>query len=281
MSSAVSIVIPAYNGRKQLADHLPAVLRSMRKQDELIIVDDASSDDTLDWLTNRFQLELRTKINKDEVYVGTTPHSQAVTVLKHSENKRFAVAANNGVLLAQNNILCLLNSDVEPDEALLTTATEHFSDASVFAVGCLEYENKQQKNKSGKNILWFERGMFMHGKTPSFEAGETAWVSGGSGFFDKQKWIKLGGFDPSFAPAYWEDVDLSHRARLRGWKILFEPRAVVYHLHETTNREVFSQNKIKEMSWKNANLFVRKHANTVQLLQHYLWLPYWLLKRTA
>jgi len=98
----------------------------------------------------------------------------------------------------------------------------------------------------------------------------TFWISGGSGAFRKSYWEKLGGLDTMFNPFYWEDVDLSYRALKRGWKLLWEPKAIVEHRHESTiNLKYFSArylNYVKErnqllLCWKNLNLgwIVSKH----------------------
>jgi len=119
--------------------------------------------------------------------------------------------------------------------------------------------------------------MFIHSRASKLDSGETAWASGGSALFDLEKWKELGGFDIAFYPAYWEDIDLSMRARKKGWNILFCENAVVDHRHETTNASVFGQKKIDIMSWKNAYLFAWRHMTATQWLQHLIWLPYHLI----
>ena len=166
-----------------------------------------------------------------------------------------------------------------PDKKCFEFLKPHFDDEEVFAVGCLEYENSEMGQRSGKNVLFFDRGLFQHNRANNFERGQTAWASGGSALFDKKKWLKLNGFDQAFYPAYWEDIDLSFRARKKGWKILFEPEAVVYHKHESTHQTVFGQQKMDDMSWKNAFVFTWKNGTRVQRLQYILWSSYWWYKR--
>lgn len=122
--------------------------------------------------------------------------------------------------------------------------------------------------------------MFIHSRAEDLRSGPTAWVSGGSGVFDKKKWLEIGGFDRLFYPAYWEDIDLSFQARKRGWKVLFEEKAVVDHNHETTNASVFGQRKMEQMSWRNANKFVWKNGDFWQKFAHILWKPYWWIVRS-
>jgi len=87
--------------------------------------------------------------------------------------------------------------------------------------------------------------------------------------------------DPLYQPAYWEDIDLSWRAREKfGYQILFEPQSQVWHNHETTNVSVFGQRKMELMALRNQILFVWKNIRGQQLLEHWLWLPYHLVLTT-
>jgi len=95
---------------------------------------------------------------------------------------------------------------------------------------------------------------------------------------DRGKYLRIGGMDPLYKPAYWEDIDLSWIAREKfGWKVLFEPRSQVFHNHETTNLSVFGQMKIKLMSARNQFLFIYKNIRGKKLVEHFLWLPYHLV----
>ena len=273
----VSVVIPTYNGLHLLQKHLPAVIASLSMDDEMIIVDDCSSDTTVETLTRNYRL---TKDVGSDSISGSIPSKKiGIKVVSTTENLRFAGACNLGVSHASNGLIFLLNNDVSPKNDVLSVLVPHFDDPECFAVGCKEYENTEEGIASGKNILWFERGRFMHKRDPQMHSGETAWVSGGSGVFDKNKWVLLGGFDKRFYPAYWEDIDLSFRARKKGWKVLFEERAIVLHKHESTHKDVFGSKKIEKISFKNGELFTIKHATLRQYLQFLLWRPYWLYKQ--
>lgn len=297
-TSPVSVVIPTYNGRHLLEKHLPHVLAAMRNDDELIIVDDDSSDDTIQWLGSTFNLkktqvepeinELPENYHPDvnemvlDMWFGKFVENSKrirIVVFVNPENLRFAASANIGFALASNQVVFLLNNDVSPSASVIEKLLPHFDDEEVFGVGCLEYAKSIEGEKSGKNKLWFERGLFRHSKADDFTSGETAWVSGGSGMFDREKWLDLKGFDKRFYPAYWEDVDICFRARKWGWKSLFEAGAIVFHEHETTNKEAFGQEKINHVSWKNAQAFTWKNGNLLQKLQYLVWKPYWLINK--
>ncbi len=285
MKNKVSVIIPTFNGLSLLKKNVPAVLSALRSGDELIIVDDASTDNTVSWFKEKFHAKkwsYKIKSQKFQTLVGRFTSSAKncrTTLLLNKKNLRFARSCNRGVLLAKQQLIFLLNNDVSPQKDVISYLLPHFEDTSVFAVAPLEIENNLGGIKGGKNHLWFEKGLFMHRRSDEFTTGETAWVSGGSGLFDKEKWLKLGGFDAAFFPAYWEDIDLSFRARKRGWKTLFEEKAIVYHNHESTNQDVFGKKRIESISWKNSQLFAKKNSNSIQKVLYYFWYPYWWLKR--
>jgi GT2 family glycosyltransferase len=280
-----SVVIPTFNGVLLLKQFLPSVLEQLREGDELIIVDDASTDDTMSWLRHKYFL------TQSSDQVATPTHSTlfsgkistgVLRVLQLHKNSRFAKAVNFGVSIAQNECILLLNNDVELEKGAIKTLLGHFSDPAVFAVGAAEYVSRTQKKKpAGKNKLWFEDGLYQHSGVSPQELlpGDTAWVSGGSGMFSREKWSALEGLDADFYPAYWEDVDLSFRARKNDWKVLFDPEAVVYHHHETTNSVAFGDKKIQKISWKNSDVFTWKNGTAWQKILFLLWRPVWIWRR--
>jgi GT2 family glycosyltransferase len=293
-----TIVIPTYNGTKLLTKHLGDVIGCMENGDELIVVDDASTDETVINLISSFNLhggETTPEIPdlpkeyfpqlsklKFQVYFGKfeKPHKKIrVVVVTNPVNFRFAGAVNVGVALSTHNNIFLINNDVSPAPDVIKVLSAHFEDDRVFSVGCLELQPLDNDLKAGKNRLWFEKGVFQHAKANDFDFGHTAWVSGGSGMFDRNKWLELGGLDQLFYPAYWEDIDLSVRAKKRGWQVLFDPSAIVYHMHETTNNEVFGQKQIMKMSWQNGDRFAWRHANPIQKIQFLILKPYWWWQR--
>jgi len=281
--STVSVVIPNFNGQPLLERHLPSVLAAMRTGDELVVIDDCSTDDSWVWLKSTFS----TQPEELESFDGLVEHgfwssdskSGPVLLLQNERNLRFAVSCNRAVEQASHELIFLVNTDVSPHSKTLHNLVEKFEDRELFAVGCLEHENIANKDViGGKNVLNFGRGMFTHQRAETFTSGETAWASGGSSMFDRQKWLSLGGFDMDYFPAYWEDVDLSFRAKKRGWKVLFAQDAPVDHNHESTNTSAFGKKKMAKMSWQHAQTFVVKNATWQQKLQYILWQPYWWIK---
>ena len=261
MIKKVSIIIPNFNGKDILGKNLPVVLKACEKfglhQTEIIVVDDASSDESVSFVEKNFP---------------------QIKLVIHQVNQFFAATCNTGVSLAKGQIVVLLNSDVVPEVDFLPPLVNHFNNEETFSVGCREVDCRNGKEiLSGKGIMMFKRGLVVHRRAPEQDAGITSWTSAGSAAYSREKWEKLGGLDTLFRPAYEEDRDLSYRASKHGWVNLYEPKSVVHHHHETTNQKVFGNRKIEIYSFKNQFLFVWKNiTDSKYLLSHLVWLPYHL-----
>lgn len=263
----ISIVIPSFNGRTLLGKYLPFVIQAAeiwdpsRKNWELIIVDDASTDGSSQWLKRTFP---------------------KIRIIQNPRNLRFAESCNRGVQVATGDVVVLLNNDVQPKPDFLIPLLKHFSDVSVFAVGCREINRHDGKEiLGGRGVSAFRRGFVIHWRPEDQECRDASWVSGGSAAYRREIWLKLGGFDRLFRPAYEEDRDLCWQALKAGYKLVFESKAKVLHDRESTNRSVFGSWMIDLYSMKNQLLFVWKNISSLSLLfLHLFWMPYHLVFTT-
>lgn len=257
MEKKVSIVIPNYNGRNLLLKNLPNVIKYSEGA-EVIVVDDASFDDSVELIRKKFK---------------------KVKVIRKTKNGGFAQTANLGVLKANGDFILLLNSDVSPRRDFLKIALKNFSQQT-FAVGLCDWSHEDNKIiAKGRGGAQFKRGFLNHFPA-TIEKGETLWVSGGSAIFKKSIFQKVGGFDELYKPFYWEDIDLSFRARRLGYICVFEPFSKVDHFHEEgAILKRHSKFFIKTISYKNQFLFVWKNIDDYHLIiLHILWLPYHFVK---
>lgn len=260
MEAKISVVIPNHNGCLILEKNLPNVINNSPEALEIIVVDDASTDDSVNFLKKNFK---------------------GIKVIEIKKNRGFANSANTGVRNAKGELVVLLNSDVSPRNNYLKYSLPYFKDAQTFAVGFEDQSHEDGKIiKRGRGGAKFTTGMFTHFKIPGSLKGETLWVSGGSGIFDKMKFLELGGFDLIYAPFYWEDIDLSYRAWKAGYCCYFEPNSKVDHYHEEGAINKSSKpNKVKTIVYRNQFLFIWKNINDdAYIISHLLYLPYYLTK---
>lgn len=250
MTNKVSVVIPNWSGRLLLAKNLPAVIAA--KPEELIVVDDNSPDDSNNFLAQNYP---------------------QIKIIRHQKNLGFASACNSGVKAAKNEVVVLLNLDVVPEKKAFEAILPPFENENVFAVSFNEPQWSWAK------IVW-RNGFIDH--TPGPKTDKThisAWASGGSAAFRKSFWEKLGGFDEIYKPFYWEDIDLGYRAWKRGWKILWEPKAVVHHEHEAVIGKHFSKSYVDFVSQRNKLIFIWKNITDFDMVQsHKIHLLAFLIK---
>lgn len=259
MEEKISVVIPNYNGREILLKNLPSVIRNCPSA-EIIIVDDASTDDSVRLIHKKFK---------------------KIKVIRLRKNRGFATAVNEGVKAAKNEIVLLLNSDVSPKKNFLRPALRYFrTKEKIFSVGLCDYSHEEGRIIiKGRGGGRFVKGFLFHYASPP-ERGITLWTSGGSSLVRKKLFLKLRGFDPIYKPFYWEDIDLGFRAARSGYVCYFEPLSQVDHYHE--EGAILKQKSgffIKTVSYKNQFLFVWKNICDYSLImQHIFYLPYHFLR---
>ncbi len=238
-----SIIIPNWNGEKLLSKNLSAVLKTEAQQ--VIVVDNGSTDGSISFL-KKLQSQ-----------------NSCLKVIFNQSNLGFVKAVNQGVEMADGEIVVLLNNDVKPESDFLKPLSKDFQDEKVFAVSLNEPQWSWAKGKWADGFVEHEVGQKTSKLHYSF------WANGGSGAFRRSIWLKLGGLDEIFAPFYWEDTDLSYRAWKRGYKILWEPESIVHHQHEGTIGSRFSPKYVNFISQRNQLLFTWKNiTNFRMLLEH-------------
>lgn len=243
-----SIIIPWFDTVELVNKNLPAVLAAAQnpKNDvlEVIIVDDDSTDKSADEIKKNFP---------------------EVKLIRHKINRGFAAAVNTGVRAAKGKLICLLNSDVLPDNNFLEDVFKDFENPKVFGVSLNE------KGEQGWAKGYFKSGFIEHesgGKTNN--PHRTFWVSGGSGVFRREIWIALGGMDEKlYSPFYWEDMDICYRAMKRGYELLWVPLAEVAHEHETTIKKLHGGH-VQSIQERNQLLFIWKNITSGQLTRKHI-----------
>ena len=200
MNWQVSVVIPCWNGLEALKESLPAILK-LKGVFEWILVDDASSDGSTNWVKENFP---------------------KVRVINQPKNGGFPLTANTGVKIAKGDLVAIINHDLIPKQDAIVNTLVHFSKPNIFGV------TLRETNELGGGIVtWQDGWLKLSAAKVTNKPQATFWGSGGETIYKKKMWNLLGGYDLIYSPGYWEDVDLGLRARRRGWKMLWEPSAVI------------------------------------------------------
>jgi GT2 family glycosyltransferase len=214
----VSIIIVNHNGRRWLESCLSAVVAQDVSGVEVVLVDNDSSDGSLELVRERFR---------------------GVRIAPADRNLGFAEGNNLGAGMAGGRYLAFLNNDTVPAPdwvGALRRAIE--SDPSIgLATSRIVYLHDPSIVDSAGDGYLRAGGAFkrLHGQ-PAALAGESTDVFGACGaafMIRRDLFHELGGFDADFFMVY-EDVDLSFRARLRGYRCIYAADAVVRHAGSAT-----------------------------------------------
>lgn len=214
---------------------------------EIIIVDDGSTDSTIEFFRNNPLDKLR--------------------VIPQPENRGFAITCNAGFREAKYDLVGLINNDVELHPDYFIHQAGHFNDPEVFAVTAKVYDPGSTIFNTGGRFGDFRRGFwsvyFNYDLRPGKEAMEWAaghkllsfYAIGGFSTYCRLKLLQVGGFLEVLSPFHWEDVDLSYRGWKRGWKIDYEPRSLAWHQASSTINTCYKKNIVDSYSFKNRLLF--------------------------
>jgi GT2 family glycosyltransferase len=236
-SPRVTVVVPNWNGERFLSTCLGSLRRQTYGDFETVLVDNGSSDGSVAFVEENFP----------EVRIVRLPH-----------NGGFTAAVNAGIGASEAEYVVLLNNDTEVEqrwlEALVRAADEH-PEAGLFASKLVDFRDRRLLDGAGdalrKTGLPYRIG---HGEIDRGQFEEEALVFGacaGGALYRRRLFDEVGVFDGDFF-SNCEDGDLSFRAQLAGYRCLYVPDAVVYHMgsastggkRSATNTRLGTQNGI-------------------------------------
>jgi GT2 family glycosyltransferase/SAM-dependent methyltransferase len=247
----VSIIVPVYNHWELTVACLRSLaLEATGVQYELIAVDDASSDKTVQYL----------------------PKVEGITVVRLEKNSGFIAAVNAGLEMARGRYVVLLNNDtvVLPGwlDALVRTVEV---EENVGVVGAkLLYPDGRLQEAGG--IIWrdgtgLNYGRYGDAEDPAFNfVRDVDYCSGACLLVRKEILDVLGGLDRRYSPAYYEDTDLAFAARKLGYRVVYQPEAKVCH-DEGSSSGTDESSGVKRYQKVSREAF-RKKWQTELLAQH-------------
>jgi GT2 family glycosyltransferase len=251
VTPSVSFIILNFNGKDLTERCIVSLLESFKKDShEIIVVDNRSEDGSVGYLKERF------------------PN---IKMIEEPQN-RFISAYNDGVEEARGDWAFLLNNDMTLETDFLDSILDHLDGEDTFAVGSKMLNEKGELEK-GANVPEFRYG-YVWVKTKEVEDISSSFYVGTHGIFNREKFLKLGGFDSLYSPFYSEDVDLCYRALKRGWKIYIQPRSVIYHQHMVTIKRHFKKSYVLRINARNHLIFHWKNLTSEKLFaRHIAFLP--------
>ncbi len=210
----VSVIVPNYNGEAVLAECLASIKRQTYKPIQIIVVDDASTDQSL--------------MIAEQFFEG-------VEVIRRAENGGFAATVNEGLKAARGKYVALLNMDTKAEERWIEASLDAFkriTDAGMIQPKVLTFDDPCTYYSVGIGVTRsgyafnigqgaLEEGQFNEGR---YVLGAT----GAASVWRREVFEIIGNFDEDLGH-YLEDVDLSLRAQLEGIRCYYEPGAVVQH----------------------------------------------------
>jgi GT2 family glycosyltransferase len=227
----VSVIVPVYNGGDQIAKCVEALKRQKTALDyEIVVVDDGSDDGATDKL------------------IGDN-----VRVVKQARQGP-AVARNLGAEQSRGDVILFTDADCEPLENWIEEMVRPFSDPGVSGVkGC--YLSNQRELLARFVQIEYERKYERMNKDRFIDFIDTY-----SAAFLKRDFLAAGGYDPAFPFPSVEDQEFSFRMWAKGYKMVFNPSAKVYHTHARTLRH-YVKKKFRIGYWKA--LVLRKHPEKI------------------
>lgn len=248
-----SVVVVSYNTSAYIGECIEALLALDYPQVEIIVVDNASSDGSIDLIKSRFpQVEL----------------------VELPENKGFAGGASVGLFMAQGDIVATVNPDVRLDPGWMRAVADTLAREDVGIVGSrILYPDGVTIQHAGGIVHYplattdhigrgeLDRGQYNLEKRVSF-------VTGAALAMRREVGHLLNFFDEEFFPMYYEDVDLCWRAEREGLQTIYQSQALAYHRESVT----VDRKAVRYYGFYHANRlrFVVKNYSPEQLMGDFL-----------
>ena len=229
MASKISLYIPCFNVEGYVAPVIEGALRQTLAADEILIVDDGSTDRTLE-IARRYP----------------------VTIVRHDANRGLAAARNTGFRRARNELVAALDADCVPDPSWLETLAGSMSAPNIAMAGGKLIETvlasvADRWRQSHMPQDWGDARI----TNPKFTFGSNTLAR-------KSAVEAAGGYDERMR-TNGEDVDMSRRLRANGHDFVYEPAAIVRHLRHDSISSVLSA------YWRWWRSGVNAYANGLRL----------------
>ncbi len=248
--SLVSVIIPIHNGKRDTIACLKSLtnLSYPRHMLEIIIVDNHSSDGSASYIKKNYP---------------------QINILSLDTNNGFAKAVNKALRIAKGSYFFLVNNDVILEKnylQLLLTFMEQ--DPTIGIAGGKIYSQITNTISFCGNTFNPWTGAIQKLPKPNV-VKESQWIEGSSMLIKKSVVKKIGFFDPAYFYTF-EDVDFCLRAREKGFKVMYYPKAIAWH-KEAATIDRFGQDAKASELYKAKFYYIFHHCSLPQILSSTLW----------
>ncbi|MCA9332290.1 glycosyltransferase family 2 protein, partial [Candidatus Saccharibacteria bacterium] len=248
MKTKIAVVIPNWNGKDVIKSCLDSLL-SQKAEAKIVVVENASIDGSLEFVKNNYP---------------------DVVVLEQGKNLGFAGGVNMGIKYAMKNdyeFVALFNNDAVADKNWLGYLIKELEENSETGIATCKFLTTDGEKIDSTGDLYTSWGLpFPRGRDEKEDGqydakNEVFAATGGASLYRLSMLEQIGLFDEDFF-AYFEDVDISFRAQLAGWKVRYVPKAIAYHKIGATSGKISGFTTFQTLKnlpwvyWKNVPLSI-------------------------
>lgn len=247
----VSIIIVNWNGKHHLQKCLPSIYSNGYKRIEVIIVDNSSSDGSQEFIRTEFP---------------------QVKLVVNTSNEGFAKTNNIGIKVSSGEYVLFLNNDTLVTPNFLVELLKSIEENPL--IGCVQAKILWMSKKTHLDSIGAfltMTGFLYHYRylcpdEKKYDKRINLFSAKGACMLIRRKVLeKVGLFDEDFF-AYYEETDLCHRIWISGYKVVYEPKSVIYHSIGGTSNGMDNA-FIQYHSFKNRVCSLIKNLSLVYLLQ--------------
>lgn len=234
----VAVVVPNWNGKATLTECLNSLL-NQTTQAHIIVVDNGSADGSVDFIKENYQ---------------------GITVITNKKNLGFAGGVNTGIERAIKmgvSYVALFNNDAVADKDWVKQLVSALEKDDSIGIGTCKFISMDKKRIDSTGDFYTSWGLpYPRGRGELVSSNYDSEIdifgaSGGASIYRIKMLVSIGLFDSDFF-AYYEDIDLSFRAQLSGWKVVYAPDAIAYHSIGATSsklRGFTTYQTMKNLPW--------------------------------